>query len=131
MGPRHHRNLVPSTPAVALRLRVCPSSCSPNAVLPRLPQQYPSDPALSPRLSRHTTATPHYDESPKNRNDDLNFEASSDRIQTFIQGAPMTSLPAFFNCQLVNNRERLLSCAQLRSRGALGAVPDYHGLTLA
>lgn len=41
------------------------------------------------------------------------------------------SLLAFFNCQLVNDREKLLSCAQLRRRGALGAVPDYRSLTLA
>lgn len=43
----------------------------------------------------------------------------------------MTSPPAFFNCQVVNNRERLLSCARLGRRGALGAVPDYHSLILA
>lgn len=84
-----------------------------------------------PRLSRHTAAIPHDDESPESRNDDLNFETSSDRIPPFVQGAPTMSLLAFFNCQLVNDREKLLSCAQLRRRGALGAVPDYRGLTLA
>lgn len=97
---------VSSTPAVVFHWPVRPSSSSPKSAT-----AVPQYPDVSP-LHRE----------PKTRNDD----PLSSEVLSYPDICPRnTRLVSFnfLNCRPVNNRERLLLCAQLRWRGAESSSP--------